>query len=313
VNGLVDPHGLRAHLEDYFVWMRLQNFSSETVQGRRYTLGAFVDWCRDRGLYRSTEITKPILDRYRLHLFNRRKPDGSPLLFSSQHTMLSELRAFFKWLTRENLILYNTASELELPKKSHRLPRNVLNARQVEEVLNETDVKTPFGLRDRAILETLYSTAMRAGELCGLELSDVDADRGVVFIAEGKGKKDRFVPIGERALGWIDKYKSDVRPDQLDSLYEPALFLSRWSRPLTPKGLAKIASRYLRAAGFQGACHVFRHACATLMLERGADVRFVQQMLGHGDLSTTEIYTHVSIRKLKEIHRATHPAKIGGP
>ena len=152
---------------------------------------------------------------------------------------------------------------------------------------------------------------MRAAELCRLEMSHVDVDRGTVFILEGKGRKDRMMPIGQRALGWIAKYMDDVRPDQLRELYEPVLFLSKHGKPLTRSGLSKIAHAKLKAAGFQGACHVFRHSCATAMLERGADVRYVQRLLGHGDLSTTETYTHVSIKKLKEIHTATHPAKLG--
>ena len=307
----MDRHSLRAHVSAYYEWMHLQNFSKATIASRRYILEPFLGWCAERGLELSTEITKPILERYRVHLFNHRKVDGKPLAFSSQHTMLSSIRAFFRWLTRESHILYNPASELELPKKGHRLPRNVLNTRQMESVLGQPNLKSPFGLRDRAILETLYSTAMRAGELCRLDLCHVDADRGTVFIVEGKGKKDRTIPIGERALGWIAKYHDDVRPELLQSLYEPTLFLNRYGERLTPSGLAKIAVRHLRAAGFGGACHVFRHSCATLMLEGGADVRYVQQLLGHTDLSTTETYTHVSIVKLKEIHTATHPARSG--
>lgn len=301
-------------MEAYFEWMTLKNFSSSTVQDRRYILSPFIYWCNNRGLYYSTEITRPILDRYRRRLYHYRQRNGKPLAFSTQHTCLSALRAFFKWLTQENLILYNPASELELPKLGHRLPRDVLSARQVETVLNKPDVKTPIGLRDRAILETLYSTAMRAGELAHVELSHVDSDRGTVFIVEGKGRKDRLVPIGKRALRWLGKYMDDVRDDLLRELYEPAIFISRFGNRISRKGMSKIASRYLQAAGFNGSCHVFRHTCATLMLEGGADVRYIQMLLGHSNLSTTETYTHVSIKTLKKIHTATHPAKLGrGP
>lgn len=297
-------------MEAYFQWMQLNNFSKFTLERRRYTLQRLINWCEDRSLYHSTEITKPILDRYRLYLFNFRKPDGRPLAFNSQHTMLCELRAFFRWLAQENLILYNPASGLELPKLGYRLPRDILSAREVEMVLNKPDVKTAIGIRDRAILETLYSTAMRAGEISRMELSHLDSERGTVFILQGKGKKDRLVPIGNRALRWIDKYLEDIRPDFLKQLYEPAVFLSSFGNPLTSQGMSAITSQYVNAAGFKGSCHVFRHTCATLMLERGADVRYVQQLLGHGNLSTTETYTHVSIRKLKQIHSATHPAKL---
>lgn len=197
-----DPHSLRAHADDYFDWMRLQNFAASTVQDRGYILAQFIGWCRDRGLAHSTDITRPILDAYRRYLFLYRQRSGKPLTFGTQHTHLSALRAFFRWLTRESDVLYNPASELELPKRGRRLPRHVLNVRQMEQVLAQPDLATVFGLRDRAILETLYSTGMRAGELCRLELGHVDADRGVVFILEGKGNKDRLVPSeSERCAG----------------------------------------------------------------------------------------------------------------
>lgn len=130
-----DPHSLRAHYDAYTEWMRLQNFAASTVRDRRYVVRPFIAWCAERGLVRSTDITPPILDRYRRHLFDYRQKNGKPLTFGTQHAHLSVLRAFFRWMTRQNLILYNPASELELPKRGQRLPRDVLNVRQVEQVV----------------------------------------------------------------------------------------------------------------------------------------------------------------------------------
>jgi integrase/recombinase XerD len=194
----------------------------------------------------------------------------------------------------------------------HRLPRAVLTQSEAEQVLNRPDVRTPLGIRDRAVLETFYSTGMRRMELLGLAVHDLDLERGTVTIRKGKGKKDRVVPIGGRAVRWIQKYYFEVRPKLLPTRNEPTLFLSGDGKPLEPNTLTHLVRQYVTAAdlGKVGACHLFRHTCATLMLENGADVRFIQQMLGHAKLETTAIYTQVSIRKLKEVHERTHPARM---
>ena len=177
----------------------------------------------------------------------------------------------------------------------------------------QTNIGNPIGIRDRAILETLYSTGMRRMELIGLRLYDLDTERGTIMVRQGKGKKDRMVPIGERAVVWCEKYMYDVRPSLAVEPDEGILFLTQSGEPFTPNRLTQLARTYVNAAevGKKGACHLFRHTMATLMLENGADIRFIQQMLGHADLSTTQIYTRVSIRQLKEIHTATHPARLG--
>lgn len=153
---------------------------------------------------------------------------------------------------------------------------------------------------------------MRRMELMGLAVPDPDMERGTVMIRKGKGKKDRVVPIGERAVRWIQKYYFEVRPRLLPGRNEPTLFLTGTGEPLEANTLTCLVRQYVTAAdlGKKGACHLFRHTCATLMLENGADVRFIQQMLGHAKLETTAIYTQVSIRKLKEVHERTHPARM---
>jgi integrase/recombinase XerD len=222
------------------------------------------------------------------------------------------LRVWFRWLSRERHILHNPASELELPRLEHRLPKHVLTVAEVEAVLAQPDVHDPLGLRDRAIVETLYSTGMRRLELAHLKLYDLDTERGTVMIRQGKGKKDRMIPIGERAAAWIDKYVREARPHLVVEPDDGTVFLSSAGEPFSIDHLSDLVRGYVDAAkiGKRGACHLFRHTMATLMLEGGADIRFIQAMLGHADLSTTQIYTLVSIRKLKEIHTATHPARM---
>ncbi|MCA9556473.1 MAG: tyrosine-type recombinase/integrase, partial [Myxococcales bacterium] len=185
---------------------------------------------------------------------------------------------------------------------------------EAEAVLAQPDVADPLGVRDRAILELLYSTGIRRTELTRLQLFDLDWVRGTLRVREGKGDKERVVPVGERALAWCEKYLREVRPTLLYGKEEGWLFLTRRGDGFTPNGLTKLAGDYVEAAGLgkPGACHLFRHTMATAMLENGADIRYIQEMLGHAQLETTQIYTRVSIHKLKEIHTATHPsAKLG--
>ena len=308
-----DPRGMAAMMARYLEWMRVRNYSDRTVDNRRVYIGYFIVWCEERGISRPSEVTKPILERYQRWLYHYRKENGEALSFRGQVTRLLPVRAFFKWLARNNLILYNPASELELPRVEHRLPKHVLTASEAEAVIAGPDVEDALGIRDRAILETFYSTGMRRMELAGLALYDLDAERGTIVVRQGKGKKDRVIPIGERASAWIGKYLAEVRPSLAIEPDEGILFLTNTGEAFGLGRLTQMVRGYVKASGIgkDGACHLFRHTMATLMLEGGADIRFIQQMLGHAKLETTEIYTRVSIRQLKAIHELTHPgAKI---
>jgi len=311
VGDVRDPDSLYYHLQRFNEWQLEKNYSVKTIEGRDVSLRYFIIWAAERGLIRPQEITKPILERYQRYLFLYRMKNGEPLSVRSQHTRMTPIRAFFKWLARQNHILYNPASELELPRTEHRLPRHILNVAEVEAVLAVPDITAPIGIRDRAILETLYSTGMRRLELIQLKLFDLDPERGTVMIRQGKGKKDRMIPIGSRALAWITKYRDDVRPNLASGADDGTLFLTTLGEAFLPNRLTQLVRDYVDAGqtGKRGSCHLFRHTMATLMLENGADIRFIQAMLGHAELSTTQIYTQVSIRKLKDIHTATHPGR----
>jgi integrase/recombinase XerD len=309
-----DPLGhlpLTAYVNAHLEWMPVAGYSQDTVRGRRIALRRFIAWCEERALRDPKDITKPILERYQRHLFYYRKADGKPMTLGSQFGCLAPLKTFFKWLAKENHILYNPASEITLPKLPKHLPRVILSVQEVEAILREAEPITAPGLRDRAMLETLYSTALRRMELPGLALYDIDTTRRLVMVREGKGRRDRVIPIGERAAAWVEKYLHEARP-QLVIGDAQALFLSDYGEPVTPEYVAERVRRYMAFAGIKkpGACHLLRHACATHMLENGADTRFIQALLGHENLATTQIYTHVSIEKLRQIHDATHPAKL---
>ena len=312
VGNPADPDGFAVMRDAYIESLQVLNYSERTVETRISYLNHFILWCEERSLTRPAEITKPILERYQKHLLHLKKKDGKALSFRAQHARLIPVRGFFKWLCRQNLLLSNPASDLMLPRLEKRLPKHVLNAREAEMILTQPDVTEPMGIRDRAVLEVLYSTGMRRSELVHLLLYDLDAERGTLMIRQGKGKKDRMVPIGQRAVAWIQRYQEDVRPGLVAESDDGTLFLTNLGEAFTPNRLTQMVRGYVRAAdlGKSGSCHLFRHAMATLMHENGADIRFIQQMLGHARLDTTQIYTHVSIRKLKAIHEMTHPAKM---
>ena len=304
-----EPGSLRAWAVSFLEAQRVRRFSERTVSTREYQLDVFMTWTEARDVKRPNEVTRPILERYLQHLHHRRQANGRPLSLTAQLSAIGAVRAYFRWLNKQNVLLWNPAADLDLPRTEHRLPKAVLTIDEAEKILGEPDVRTPMGLRDRAMLEVLYSTGMRRTELAGLELFDIDAERGTVMIRQGKGKKDRMIPIGERALAWIDKYVSEVRPTHVVNTAEKALFLTAIGEAFIPESLTTLVSRYIDLAdiGKKGSCHLFRHTAATLMLENGADIRYIQQLLGHASLKTTQIYTQVSIRKLKQVHSETHP------
>ncbi len=299
---------MEKHLEN----LHSKNYSEYTIKGRRVQIGSFLAWVADRGITEPVEVTRTVLEAYQRYVFHYRKKNGQPLGFNAQHDRLVPIRVWFRWMARNHHILHNPASELELPRLAQRLPKAVLSAAEAEQIMLQTNIHDPLGLRDRAILETFYSTGIRRLELAQLKLWDVDLERSTLTIRMGKGKKDRMIPLGDRAAAWVRKYLEESRTQLVSEPEEHFVFLSNAGEPFAVDYLTELVSGYVNAAQInkQGSCHMFRHTMATLMLEGGADTRFIQAMLGHADLKTTQIYTHVAIRQLQEIHRATHPAQL---
>jgi len=307
----INENGIIHYLKRFLEWSASMNYSQDTTHTRDTCIRRFIVWCDARELSSPQDITTPILERYRRHLFHYRKSNGQPLSFSTQHSHLAPIKAFFKWLNKENYILYNPASDFELPRVPKRLPKNILSIEEINDMLNHTAIHGDIGIRDRAIIETFYSTGVRRMELVKLMLQDLDFVRGTLTIFDGKFKKDRVVPIGDRACAWIRKYLEEVRPNLERDDDSAHLFLTEYGEPFIKNRVADLIKKYMLAVGIdkQGACHLFRHAMATHMLENGADIRYIQMILGHVNLSSTEIYTQVSIKKLKQVHAATHPAR----
>lgn len=301
---------LDADVRDYLSWMEIHNYAATTVISRTYHLRYFVSFAQRRGIEDSPAVTLELLIDYQAALFNHRTREGVPLSMATQTQRLVPVRQFFAWLRREHRLAADPAADLVMPRPDRTLPEATLSALEMSALLSVPDVSKPLGLRDRAVLEVFYSCGLRRSELIALSVHDIDFERGTVFIRSGKGAKDRYVPIGERALFWVRLYLGLARPFLLAAATSPSLFVSSKGTPLCPDWLCRKVRAYLATAGVdkRGSCHLLRHSVATLMLERGADIRYVAELLGHARLETTQRYTRVSIERLRAVHGATHPS-----
>lgn len=304
-----DLRGLTAALRRYLEHLGVRGYRPSGIATAERYIRDFIVWADERGVTHPTQVSRQVLERYQRALYHYRKKDGAPLSVAGQRCKLVPLRGFFRWLTKAAEIPANPAADMELPRKIKRLPRTVLTASEAERVMAGVDLGTPIGLRDRAMLEVLYATGVRRHELASLELGDIEHERGVMLIREGKGGKDRLLPLGERALYWVGEYLERGRPLLAWNSEDKTLFLGAEGKRLSALWLSTLIAKRVDAAeiGKRGGCHLWRHTMATLMLEGGADLRFIQAMLGHAELSTTQIYTQVAIRQLQAVHAMTHP------
>ncbi len=220
---------------------------------------------------------------------------------------ISSIKAFYRYCIRNNIINYDPASDLELMKVGRKLP-SILSIDEVTAIIESADEKTPLGLRDRACLELLYGSGLRISELLSLKMSDMDIDNALINVI-GKGNKQRIVPFGKKAAQAIEAYMTVGRPLIIKERSSPLLVLNVRGKRMSRMGFLKILRKYRIKAGVKKRVtpHMFRHSFATHLLEAGADLRSVQELLGHADISTTQIYTHIDREYLKEIYREHHP------
>lgn len=294
----------------HLLWLETHNYAERTIILRAIYIRDFVKWCRDRGIGDIQQINRSVLEDYQRSLFTLRQRNGKVLSFATQRNRLVPLRTFFRWLVRQDYLEHDPTSLLEMPRMERRLPKHTLTAREANRVLAQPNVTQPVGIRDRAILEVFYSTGMRRSELADLAIKDFDFEMGLVMIRQGKGRKDRLVPVSKCAMDWVELYIQKARPRfTRHNFYSSSLFVTQTGDPVSLGHLSHLVTTYIKASGIKksGSCHIFRHTAATLMLNNGADIRFIQQLLGHADLSTTQIYTQIAVSKLKEVHRKTHP------
>lgn len=301
------PQVFSKFIEQYLTYLKGErNYSDHTVRVSRAAIVFFTKWAASAGVHHPNQITKDSLFQYQESMIAYRKKNGEPLSLNGRRSRIGRLMVFFRYLYRKNITLMNATSWLTLPKGGHALPRNILTEKETAQLFAAIDTTTSAGIRNPAIIETFYSTGIRRAELAALDVSDVDFAREILRIRMGKGGRDRISPIGERALYWLNKYISSHRSEQNTE----KLFTTNEGFALRAHRIGQIVQECFIRAGMprKGGCHVFRHTMATVMLERGADVRHVQEMLGHETVTTTQIYTHVAITKLKEVYKLTHPA-----
>lgn len=297
-------------IDAWKVQLDVQNYSPRTIQMHHWALHSFQLWAHERELIKPASMTKQHLESYQRHLHRYRKDNGKPLAITTQRSRLGALQRFFAWLCRSNYIGANPASDLDLPRIPIRQVPKGLNREELVKLLHFPNVNDPLGVRDRAILELFYAAGLRRTELISLDLCDLDLNRSTLHVRKGKGGKSRLLPIGKNAVKWLDKYLMETRPRLMTEAGEQALFISGYGERLSSGYLGNWMRKILDAVEIkkEGCCHVLRHTCATHMLEGGADIRYIQQMLGHSSLETTSIYTEMQIEQLQAVYNNTHPS-----
>jgi integrase/recombinase XerD len=283
------------------LWLN-DGLARNTIESYRRDVRQFAAWLRSE---RGVDILSAGPAELQRHLaWQVQERHARPRTTSR---LVSSLRRFFQFALREGLRKDDPAVDLDSPKLPRSLPKSLSEA-EVEALLEAPDPESAHGLRDRAMLETLYATGLRVSELVGLKIVQVSLDMGVVRVI-GKGSKERLTPLGQEAAAWITRYQAEARAPLLGSQRSDALFVTARGGPMTRQAFWKLVQRYARKAGIARAIspHTLRHAFATHLLNHGADLRVVQLLLGHADISTTQIYTHVARERLKQLHRQHHP------
>lgn len=298
-------------LRDYLKALAVKNYAQGTLNWRRSYLKRLFARLDRQGTREPKNVTTEQIERYLLYLKEEyRTAKGKPLTDSSYQAHLQVITDFFRWLEETGQILISPVVRPSRPKKAKpvKLPV-VLTEEEAVRILESCSTNTPAGLRDRAVLELLYSTGIRRSELLNLDREDFFADRQELLIRQGKGKKDRLVPVGEYAVCFIQGYLKLVRPWLVNSPEEKALFLSMNGTRLAPQTLKLIVAKAVRKSGVTKRVtpHTFRHSIATHLLRNKADIRHIQALLGHDSLLSTEIYTHLTAEDLKQAFEKAHP------
>lgn len=301
-----------ALLARYAEGLQARGFSPGTVRRR-------IEWLRRYLAYVAAAGVDPLrataeqIEAWRLELAQTPARTGLPRRSGTLNNAFVAVRSFYRLLLDADAIAYDPTRRLRHLKKPQRLPPPVVSEDEARQILDGIDPTDARGGRDRAMIEVLYATGMRVGELVGLDLDDVDVGERLCRIRRGKGQKQRVVPFGPIAAHYLDNYLRWVRPSFGPAAGERALWMNRWGRRLSEDGVRQALRKYIGRLGIDKRVtpHGLRHACATHLLERQADLRHIQELLGHSSVATTQIYTHVSIKHLKETLARCHPRERG--
>ncbi|TAL36281.1 MAG: hypothetical protein EPN93_08625 [Spirochaetes bacterium] len=304
--GMIGSH----ELSDFLVYVRRLGLAAKTYKNYEQTLTDFLrfTWEEYPDLKDITEITRETIRSYENHLLSAPGYRKKPLTKERRARYCMNIRVFFRFLEREERVYRNPASNIAIPRRRNPLIKDVLTVEEMDTLLKAAAGETFQGLRDRAILELLYSTGIRSEELCGIQMGDIDLTEKLLVVRKGKFGKERVVPFGESAKYWVSRYVERVR-GLLGAGNNDRLFVSLRGKNLTVSMLWRIVKRAMRTAGIEKnvTAHTFRHSCATHMLKGRADIRYVQKQLGHESISSTERYLKIEIADLKEVHERCHP------
>ncbi|MES1981597.1 MAG: site-specific tyrosine recombinase XerD [Pseudomonadota bacterium] len=283
------------------LWLE-DGLARNTLESYRRDLRKFSIWLEKSGGRALAQTTPADIQGFLAHMVIAQKARAS-----STGRTISSLKRLFRYLLRQNKISVDPTAQIASPKLPRSLPKT-LSEQDVEQLLHAPDVAVPLGMRDRTMLEVLYATGLRVSELVGLSVAQLSLDMGVVRVM-GKGSKERLVPLGEEALDWLQRYLQEIRPILLQRQLSDALFVTQRGTGMTRQMFWYLIKRHARTGGINKPLspHTLRHAFATHLINHGADLRVVQMLLGHTDISTTQIYTHVARERLKELHAQHHP------
>ena len=297
----------------YLKLCKARGQASDTLRGKYSGLKKFFVWCLTQNIHCIDQISLDLMDSYMEYLNAYRQAlKNTPLCVAQKRNLLTFVKTFVEKMHAKGLIGANVLQHIELPSKGRALPKALFTQQEIEQILSFPLQFGVKGCRDRSIMEVFYATGIRRTELQALDIDDVNLTDGLLRVNHGKGGKERIVPISVRACEWIALYLTKVRPQFANIASSSTLFLANNGKAYKPGKLSEMVGRYVKLSGMKrgGACHLFRHATATIMLDNGAELRHVQEMLGHADISTTQIYTHVSRTKLGEVYNKSHPSAL---
>ena len=297
-------------MKQYLRHLKILGRSPYTIKSARYGLKSLAVFLEDEKIETVEDIRRDVLEDYQEELAWRLTAKGSPLSVYAREKLIDTARGFTRFLKQKEYLLSDPGNCLQSPKRGRRLPRSILSHTEVRKLLGAPDPRTNQGQRDRLVLEILYDTGIRRSETANIRLPDIDLDIGYILI-HGKGNKDRVVPVSARVCRLIRTYILFVRPSFVKNDDNGHLILNRSGKPMAANGIYIVVKTCARLAGIKKrvTTHGLRHTCATHMLRNGAPVRHIQEMLGHESLETTQLYTHVTINDLKEVHSRFHPSQ----
>ena len=298
-------------LDGFSEYQKARNMAKSTIEWERFVLSLFLNFLEAENILLLTDVDPKVMIRYQLHLAGLKNRKGNPYNVNTQNMAIGVVRTFYRFLRRKGEVFIDPTDGFEFAKGSRSLPRTILTLKEMKLVLKQPNENIVWGKRDKAILEVLYSTGIRQGELRHLDLNDLNQDDRTIFIRDGKGSKDRVVPCGDMAWKCLNAYLN-VRNDLILERDEQAVFVNMAGKRINKARMVKIIKKYARLAGLKRTNitpHSFRHSCATHMCDAGCDIRYIQELLGHASPATTAIYISVSIRKLKDAHTKYHQEK----